>query len=383
MRVLLNDRLLTFNRDLKVMQNIKLFRTGLRVAFALLAIYSIVTIMKQHDYAGYLLMAFFISLAAAFRGHQLLKGYSFTIAIFAAVSVSMYYPHYFTTVGDFKLSKLILPLLQIIMFGMGAALSYKDFARVMKMPGGVIIGLICQFSIMPFIGPIITKILTLPPEIAAGVILVGSCPSGLASNVMSYLARANLALSVTLTAIATLLAPVMTPFYMHLLAGEYVQINFLSMMWDIIQIIIIPVGAGLLFNYFFHGRFKVLHTIMPLISMIGIALIIVIITSAGRDSLLVVGPLLIVAVLVHNTSGYFLGYWAGRLMRMPEKDCRTIALEVGLQNGGLASGLALTMGKLATVGLAPAVFGPIMNITGSSLALWWRSRPPKDQLPVT
>jgi bile acid:Na+ symporter, BASS family len=115
--------------------------------------------------------------------------------------------------------------------------------------------------------------------------------------------------------------------------------------------------------------------------MAGIALIIVVITSAGRDSLLVVGPLLIVAVTLHNLSGYFLGYWSSRLLRMSERDCRTVALEVGLQNGGLASSLALSMGKLATVGLASAVFSPVMNITGSSLALWWRSRPLDEPIP--
>jgi BASS family bile acid:Na+ symporter len=137
----------------------------------------------------------------------------------------------------------------------------------------------------------------------------------------------------------------------------------------------------LIFNHYLHGRFKWLDEAMPLVSMIGIAVIITIITAAGRNDLLVVGPLLILATFVHNTSGFFLGYWASRLARMPEQDCRTVALEVGLQNGGLASGLALAMGKLSTVGLAPAVFGPLMNITGSSLALWWRSKPlPEDKV---
>jgi bile acid:Na+ symporter, BASS family len=167
----------------------------------------------------------------------------------------------------------------------------------------------------------------------------------------------------------------MTPFFMNLLAGEYVEVNFWSMVWDITKIIILPVGAGLVFNHFLHGRFRMLDQIMPLVSMISIALIIVVITAAGRDGLLTVGPLLILATLLHNTSGYFLGYWSARLFKMPERDCRTVAIEVGLQNGGLASGLALAMGKLATVGLAPAVFGPTMNITGSSLALWWRNKP--------
>jgi bile acid:Na+ symporter, BASS family len=357
----------------------KKLSTGYIAALIFLVAYVVVSIFGIHQYAGWLLMLFFVSLALAFKGHELLKGYSYTIMIFAAVSVAMYYPQYFISVGDFKFSKLIVPLLQLIMFGMGAALSLKDFSAVVSMPKGVVLGLFFQFTIMPWVGWGITKIFNFPPEIAAGIILVGSCPSGLASNVMSYLARANLALSVTITAIATLMAPLITPFYMNLLAGEMVQVDFWAMVWDITKIIIIPVGAGLLFNYLVKGRFTALTNAMPLVSMVSIALIIVVITAAGRESLLTVGPLLILATLMHNTSGYLFGYWGARLSRMPERDCRTIAIEVGLQNGGLASGLALSMGKLATVGLAAAVFGPLMNITGSSLALFWRSRPPEGE----
>lgn len=331
------------------------------------------TIAQKYDYAGWMLMGCFIFIALAFRGYEVMKGYSFTMMIFAAVTVAMYYPQYFATVGDFKLSKLIVPLMQIIMFGMGTGLSLKDFARVLQMPKGVVAGVVCHYTIMPLVGFAVTKIFTFPPEVAAGIILIGSCPNGLASNVMSYLARANLALSVTLTAISTLIAPLVTPLLMQLLAGQYIEINFWAMVTDIMKIIILPIGAGLAFNYFLHGKFKWLDEIMPFFSMAGITLIIVVITAAGRDALLVVGPLLIVAMLLHNVTGYFLGYWSGRLLRMKEVDCRTIALEVGLQNGGMASGLALSMGKLATVGLAPAIFAPIMNITGSTLALWWRS----------
>ena len=334
----------------------------------------ITTFQGLHEYAGWLLVLFFASLALFFRGFELLKGYVFTIMIFAAVAAAMYFPQYFIQVGDFKISGLIIPLMQIIMFGMGTTLSVKDFSAVLKMPKGVIIGLVAQFSIMPVIGWTLTKIFSFPPEIAAGIILIGSCPSGLASNVMSYLARANVALSVTLTATATLVAPLMTPLLMQVLAGEYVAIDFWKMVIDITKIIIVPVGLGLIFNHFLHGKFKVLDEIMPVISMVGIGLIIVVITSAGRNDLLVVGPLLILACLIHNLLGYTLGFWGARALGMPERDCRTIALEVGLQNAGLGSGLALAMGKLSTVGLAPAIFSPIMNSTGSTLALWWRAR---------
>ncbi len=341
--------------------------------------YAVATVQDAHQYAGWLLMGFFLSVAIGFRFYALLKGYSFTVMIFAAVSLAMYYPQYFIDVGGLKLSTLIVPLMQIIMFGMGTGLSIGDFAGVARMPKGVIVGVMCHYMVMPPVAFAITRIFDFPSEIAAGIILIGSCPNGLASNVMTYLARANLALSVTLTAISTLLAPLMTPLFMQWLAGEYVSISFWEMAWDITKIVIIPVAGGLLFNQFLHGKAKWLDDSMPVLSMAGIGLIIVVITSAGRDDLLVVGPMLVLAVLLHNTSGYFLGYWFARLLRMNEKDCRTIAIEVGLQNAGLGSGLALAMGKLSTVGLASAVFSPIMNITGSSLALWWRARPLPDQ----
>ncbi|HEY0740471.1 MAG TPA: bile acid:sodium symporter family protein [Chryseosolibacter sp.] len=347
----------------------------LLISLVLAILFGVSTYLGQHTVAGWWLILFFLTIALRFREHEILKGYSFTVMIFAAVSAAMYFPHYFTQVGDFKLSKLIVPLMQIIMFGMGTGLSLKDFARVVRMPKGVIAGVMCHYLIMPMVAFMITKIFRFPDEIAAGIILIGSCPNGLASNVMTYLARANLALSVTLTAISTFIAPFVTPFFMSLLAGQYVEIDFWAMVWDITKIVIIPVTAGLVFNFFLHGKFKWLDEVMPILSMAGIALIIVVITSAGRDSLLVVGPTLILAVLMHNMSGYFLGYWSARALRMNEKDCRTIAIEVGLQNAGLGSSLALALGKLATVGLAAAIFAPVMNITGSSLALWWRNKP--------
>jgi BASS family bile acid:Na+ symporter len=331
-------------------------------------------ILGQGSEAGWPLMLFFFLLALAVRGTKKFKGFSFTILIFAAVTVAMYYPAYFINIGDFKFKLLIVPLLQLIMFGMGTAMSVKDFVGVVKMPKGVLVGLICQFSIMPVLGFTIATLFGFPPEIAAGVVLIGSSPSGLASNVMAYLAKANLALSVTLTAVSTLLAPLMTPLLMKVFAGQFVPINFLDMMYSISKIVILPIIIGLLFNHFFHGKAKWLDKAMPIVSMAGIAFIITIITAAGRDSLLSIGLLLVAAAIIHNSAGYFLGYWGSRALKMSERDCRTIALEVGMQNGGLASGIALEMGKVATIGLAPAVFGPWMNISGSSLATWWRDK---------
>lgn len=326
-------------------------------------------------------MAFFIILALLFRRSPLLRGFSYTIIIFAAVSLAMYYPQYFVRIGDFKLSRLILPLLQVIMFGMGTELSLKEFRSVVSMPRGIIIGVVCHYTIMPLVSYTIATIFHFPSEITAGIILVGCCPSGLASNVMSFLAKANLALSVSVTAISTLLAPFLTPLLMKALAGQYVDIHLGAMVWDITQIVILPIAAGLLFHYIVRGRFTWLDKAMPLVSMTGIALIIVVITAAGRDSLLKVGLLLIGATLLQNAAGYTLGYWTARWLGLAERDRRTIALEVGMQNAGLASGIALAMGKLATVGLAPAVFGPMMNITGSALSTWWHRRLPEAARP--
>ncbi|MCH6257639.1 bile acid:sodium symporter family protein [Puniceicoccaceae bacterium K14] len=388
------------------------------------------------EHAHSFLIVGLLGLALSASLNPRFKGFAYSFWIIAAVSISMSFPQYFLGFGDFNSKNLIIPLLQIIMFGMGSQMSLSDFKGIIKMPKGVAVGVLCQFSIMPIIGFMIVSVFKFSPEIAAGVILVGSSPSGLASNVMAFLAKANLALSVTLTAVATLLSPVMTPFLMKLFAGQLIEIEFLKMMTSIFNMVILPICAGLIFNLFSNssnqkkliqltsysliitlknllaylaskdgldsifqalikdlcifallpligaylfkslanGRKDWLEKVLSLISMIGIAVIITVITAAGRDSLMDVGLLLVLACTLHNLFGYTLGYLFSKLLRMDEKDCRTIALEVGMQNSGLASGLALQMGKMATVGLGPAVFGPLMNITGSSLATWWRNK---------
>lgn len=347
-------------------------------AVIFLAAYIFISVQQLHNWGGWALALFFISLAIAFRGSRLLKGFWYSVMILAVASLAMYYPEYFKTVGGRETSFLIPFLLQVIMFGMGTELSLKDFAQVLRMPKGVIVGIVCHYTIMPLVGFAVAHLFNFPDEIAAGIILIGCCPSGLASNVMCYLARANLALSVSVTAISTLLAPFLTPLLMSFLGGNYVKIDFWAMVWDITKIVILPIAAGLAFHYMARGKVKWLDKAMPVFSMIGIALVLVIITSAGRDNLLKVGGLLILATFIHNMAGYFLGYWSARILKFPEKDCRTIALEVGMQNAGLASALARGMGKIATVGLASVIFGTMMNVTGSSLASWWHNRLPED-----
>jgi BASS family bile acid:Na+ symporter len=359
------------------LNNKKIYQILFGIALVCLLVGLIMAGSGNLDQAGPLLIGFFVALALAFRGYDHLKGYTYATMIFAAVTTALYYPDYFLVIDGFQLSSLITPLIQIIMFGMGTSMAVGDFVGVIKMPKGVFVGALLQFTIMPLLGFTLAYLSNFPPEIAAGIILIGCVPGGMASNVMAYLAKANLALSITLTAFSTLLSPFVTPFLMKILAGEFIEINILQMMWDIIKMVILPIGAGLLFNKFVSGKAKWLDDVMPMVSMVGIAVIIVIITAAGRDSLLEIGGLLILLVLIHNIAGYTLGYWFARLVRMDERDCRTVAIEVGMQNGGLASGLAKEMGKIATIGLAPAVFGPLMNITGSILASYWHKRPPK------
>tara|TARA_B100000809_G_scaffold141837_1_gene139397 strand:+ start:28479 stop:29567 length:1089 start_codon:yes stop_codon:yes gene_type:complete len=358
------------------LKKINIYKGALLLTLAAFIAIIIQVFRGELSQSGPLIVGFFVLFAIGVSGYKYMKTYVFTILIFAGVALALYYPHYFIKIGSFELKLLIIPLIQIIMFGMGASMSFKDFGTIFKSPKGVIVGVSAQLGIMPIIGFALAKFSNLPPEIAAGIVLIGCSPSGVASNVMAYLAKANLALSITITTIATLIAPFVTPLLMSLLAGEFVEIDVLNMMWSIVKMILLPIGAGLLFNMLLGKRATWLNKAMPMVSMLAIGFIIIIITAKGRDSLLEIGGILILIVLIHNLFGYFLGYWYAKLMKLSEQDARTIAIEVGMQNGGLASGIAISLNKVATMGLAPAVFGPLMNITGSMLASHWQKKPP-------
>jgi bile acid:Na+ symporter, BASS family len=380
-----------------------------------------------------------ISLAIGLGSVPSLKGYQYTAWIISAVVAGMLFPEAFKNWGGVNLrdKTLILVIIQLVMFGMGTHMSLKDFSGLASTGKGVLVGLFCHFSIMPLMGLLLTKVFHFEPEIAAGIILIGSCSSGLASNVMVYLAKANLVLSVIVTAMATLVAPLLTPLLMKTLAGTLIEIKFVDMMMEIIKIVLVPIGAALLHDFlkragttqkkkvhiiavvaafwiiavvllqrnidnngllqsiqlsaFFAGaviagvlyhwlwvKFPKLDRIMPLISMFGIIYFTTVTTAAGRENLMKVGLLLFMASAIHNAAGYFFGYWLSRFFGMDKNSSRTIAFEVGLQNGGMASGIAGSMGKLGTVGLAAAVFSPWMNISGSLLANYWRRRPVEE-----
>jgi len=390
--------------------------------------------------AGPFFILLFSSLALACMKHELLKRFVFTIWVFAFVAASLVYPAAFGTWFRFDLKYLIVPLIQIIMFGMGTTLSIADFGRVFKVPWPVLIGMILQFTVMPLSGYCIGKSFGFGPEVAAGVILIGSCPGGVASNLMTFLARGDVALSVTMTSCSTLVSPVMTPFLMKVLAGKLVPINFVEMMFSILNMIIVPILAGLIANRILYGRSKwaqnagslvlisaasiVLAVVagfvvagvlgglqmgvviglaligavsmtkfivsillkrtgnwmdrtLSIVSMSGICFIIAIITARSREDLLTVGAALLAAVVIHNFIGYTLGYWLARAARLDERTCRTVAFEVGMQNGGMASGLAMRVLNSTGAALAPAIFGPWMNVSGSILATWWHRKPVK------
>jgi len=397
-------------------------------------------IMQQPNIYKPFAVATAITSAIGLRSVTALKGYQYTAWIIAAVVAGMMFPSAFTTWGSFDLRNkwMILVIIQIVMFGMGIQMSLKDFSGLMQTGKGVAIALLCHFSVMPLMGFLLTKIFHFEPEIAAGIILIGSCSSGLASNVMVYLARANLVLSVIVTAMATMAAPFLTPLLMKLLAGTLIKIDFVNMMMEIIKIVIVPIFAALLHDYlknanakgkktvqvlfiisiawlavfpftlqnftlqpavaqsiemgnFFFGaivvgvlyhwlskRFLKIDSIMPYLSMFGIIYFTTVTTAAGHDNLMKVGLLLFIASVIHNGAGYFFGYWLSRLFKLDKNSARTVAFEVGLQNGGMASGLAGGMGKLGTVGLPAAVFSPWMNISGSILANYWRKKPVDD-----
>lgn len=308
-----------------------------------------------------------------------IKQFAFTGSVLGCVIVAFLFPRLFISWGSLELKTLIVPLIQLIMFGMGATLSLSEFSRVLKMPWAVLIGLLLQFTIMPLSGYTLAKLFGFESAIAAGVILVGSCPGGVASNLMTYLSKGNVALSVTMTACSTLVAPFMTPLLMSALAGTFVEVVFWDWFIDILKMIVVPIAAGLVLNAFLQ-RLKLrgawMDRVLSLIAMAGICFIIGIIIAGSRGNLLSVGGALVAAAVIHNTIGYVLGYFGAGLAGLDESSRRTVAIEVGLQNGGMATGLAVHTLKDPLVALAPAIFGPWMNVSGSILASWWSTRPP-------
>ncbi|MCO4250633.1 bile acid:sodium symporter family protein [Pseudarthrobacter raffinosi] len=292
----------------------------------------------------------------------------FPLLILAGGAVALAAPDAFT-----GLAPWINPLLGIIMFGMGLTLTPPDFAIIAKRPVPVVIGVVAQYAIMPFLGLLIAMALYLPPALAAGVILVGCCPGGTASNVVSYLAKGDVALSVAMTTVSTLIAPLLTPVLALWLAGQYMPVNAGSMAWSIVQIVLLPVLLGLVIRLFLPRLVNKALPALPWISVIAITIVVIAVVSGSAKAIFSAGLLVLAAVILHNALGYALGYGAARLFRLPIPSRRTTAIEVGMQNSGLAAGLARQY-LTPEAALPGAIFSVWHNVSGAVLAAYWRRR---------
>ena len=260
-------------------------------------------------------------------------------------------------------------LLGIVMFGMGMTLKLSDFKVVFTKPKAVIVGILSQFIIMPVLAFVLAFAFQLPAELAVGVILVGSCPGGTSSNVMTYLAKGDVALSVGMTACTTIMAPIVTPLLVLLFAGQTVDVDVLEMFLSIVQVVLVPIAAGFLINYFFEKVAAACASVLPLVSVVGISLIIMAVVAANQAKLLTVGPLIILVVMLHNVLGYALGYLVGRVLRLTKEQMRTLSIEVGMQNSGLASSLATVhFASMPLAAVPGAVFSVWHNISGAVYA---------------
>ena len=260
-------------------------------------------------------------------------------------------------------------LLGIVMFGMGMTLKISDFKVVFTKPKAVITGILSQFIIMPLLAFLLVKIFNLDPALAVGVILVGACPGGTSSNVMTYLAKGDVALSVGMTACTTILAPVVTPALVLLLGGATINVSYMSMLMSIVQVVLVPIVLGFVINHFFEKFAQACAKVLPLVSVIAICLIIMAVVAANAAKIMTVGWLIVVVVMLHNLCGYALGYGVGKVLGLSRDQMRTLSIEVGMQNSGLATSLATV--HFATMPLAAVpgtVFSVWHNISGAIYA---------------
>ena len=269
-------------------------------------------------------------------------------------------------------------LLGVVMFGMGLTLKAEDFKIVFSRPKEVIIGFLAQFALMPLIAYVLIKVFALNPELAVGVILVGTCPGGTASNVITYMAKGDVALSVGMTIVSTIFAPFLTPLFTQIYIGEMVDVNILDMFFSIVKVVLIPIILGLLVNKFFGNFTQKIVKLLPAVSTLAIATIVAAVVSASSEKLLNAlntSALIIVVVILHNLCGFAAGYAVGKLLKLQDPKCRALSIEVGMQNSGLAAGLAaahFAQYPLATI--PGAVFSTWHNISGAVYAAWLRRK---------
>ena len=273
------------------------------------------------------------------------------------------------------LKAYIIWMLGIIMFGMGMTMTVDDFKGVLHSPKAVVIGVVAQFMVMPGLAYLLCQLFQLPPAIAIGVILVGCCPGGTASNVITYMAKGNTALSVACTSVSTILAPILTPAVFYLLASQWIEINALSMLGSILQVVLFPIILGLIVRSVLKQKVETYIQVMPLISVLAIVAIVAAIIAGSKTQILESGLLILAVVALHNGLGYLLGFGASRLFKLPYADSKAIAIEVGMQNSGLGVALAAVHFAASPITAVPsAIFSLWHNISGPALATYWASK---------
>ncbi|MCE5038612.1 bile acid:sodium symporter family protein [Staphylococcus auricularis] len=264
-------------------------------------------------------------------------------------------------------------LLGIVMLGMGLSIKPEDFKIVVQAPRAVLIGVILQYTIMPITAFLLAIIFQLPDELAVGVILVGCCPGGTSSNVMSYLAKANVALSVAITTVSTLLAPILTPLLIFVFAHQWLKVSFIDMLLSVVKVILVPILLGLIIQKVARPVAEKSAEALPIVSVIAISLILAAVVAGSKTVILTSGLLIFLIVILHNVTGYSLGYLCAKILRLNYSDKKAVSIEVGMQNSGLAVSLA-TAHISPFAALPGAVFSFIHNISGPILARYWAGK---------
>ncbi|WP_299094456.1 bile acid:sodium symporter family protein [uncultured Metabacillus sp.] len=299
-------------------------------------------------------------------------GNTFIIWVLVFTALAMFFPGGFIWIAPY-----ISILLGIIMFGMGLTLSVNDFKAVFKQPLAVFVGVAAQYIIMPGIAYLLAVGLNLPPELAVGVILVGCCPGGTASNVMTYLAKGNIALSLAVSAVATLVSPILTPALIYLLASQWLPVDGKDMLISTIQIVLIPIILGIIFKWLLKDKAEEGAKVLPLVSVIGIVGVISAVVAANKDHILESGLLMLGVVILHNLVGLMLGFLISKICKFPYADQKAIAIEVGMQNSGLAAALATAHFSPVTA-VPSAIFSVWHNISGPLVATYWSKKAQRD-----
>lgn len=289
-------------------------------------------------------------------------GKTFAIWVILFAVLGFFFPETFKQIAPY-----IVTLLAIIMFGMGLTISVEDFKEVARRPFDVGIGVVSQFVIMPLLAVVLTRIIPMSPEVAAGVILVGCCPGGTSSNVMTYLSKGDVALSVACTSVTTLAAPVVTPFLVWMFASQYLPVDGWAMFLSIVKVVLVPLALGFALQKLLPGVVKAAVPALPLVSVVGIVLIVSAVVGASKPAIAESGIMIFVIVVLHNGLGYLLGFFAAKASGLSLAKRKAIAIEVGMQNSGL--GAALANAYFSPVAAVPsAIFSVWHNISGALLA---------------